>query len=151
MAEITQYMITVGNNTSVTATTQDLTAEQQKALFELQKTLPGDISISADGVVSITSQKGLALFNSFCQSNGIKDSSTQALMQIDIPGNSTLPLEGLKSASAFCASFGDGKTDPAKMSFPELMTLMLMMSYASEEERRQVLSEVKSTQMQIAM
>ncbi|MDR1457433.1 MAG: hypothetical protein LBI47_01095 [Puniceicoccales bacterium] len=151
MTEITQYTITVGNNTNVTAATQNLTAEQQKALQELQKMVPGDISISADGVVSITSQKGLALFNNFCQQNGIQDSSTNRLMELHAPEGTTLPLEGLKSASAFCASFGGGQTDPSKMSFTELMTLMLMMSYASEEERRRVLSEVKSTQMQIAM
>ncbi|MDR2602995.1 MAG: hypothetical protein LBC11_00325 [Puniceicoccales bacterium] len=150
MTEITQYQITIGNNTNVTATTNNLTTEQKKALLELQNMVPGDISISADGVVSITSQKGLALFNSFCQQNNIL-SSSDTLMQIDLPKGSSLPAEGLKSASAFCASFGGGKTDPSKMSFTELMTLMLMMSYASEEERRRVLSEAKSTQMQIAL
>ncbi|MDR2432319.1 MAG: hypothetical protein LBD34_01020, partial [Puniceicoccales bacterium] len=150
MPEIAEYRITVGNNTNVTATTKNLTAEQQKALQELQKMVPGDISISADGVVSITSQKGLALFNSFCQQNNISDTHG-ALMQIDVPEGTTLPLEGLKNASAFCTSFGRGETDPSKMSLTELMTFMLMMTYASEEEHRRVLSEVKATQLQIAM
>ncbi|MDR0693597.1 MAG: hypothetical protein LBF49_03470 [Puniceicoccales bacterium] len=150
MTEITQYTITVGSNTNVTATTRDLTAEQKKALYELQKMVPGDISISADGVVSITSQKGLALFNDFCQQNGIQDASTNKLMEINAPAGTTLSLEGLLSASAFCARFGRGKTDTSKMSFTELTTFALMMTYASEEERRRGLSEAKSAQTEIA-
>ncbi|MDR1528114.1 MAG: hypothetical protein LBS22_00805 [Puniceicoccales bacterium] len=150
MTESTQYTVTVGHNTNVTATTQDLTAEQLEALRELQRTAPGDISISAEGVITITTQKGLELFNNFCRQNNVLD-STSTLMQIEVPAGTTLPLAGLQSASAFCARFGGGETDPSKMSFVELMTLMLMMTYASEEERRRTLAEVKSVGMQIAM
>jgi hypothetical protein len=150
MTEYQNVTITVGNNTSVIATTKDLTAEQRKMLLELQRIAPGDISISPDGVVSITSKQGLALFNSFCRENNILDSS-DALMQIEVPEGTSLPMEGLNSASAFCDSFGIGGMDPSKMSFIELMTLMLMMTYASEEDRRRALAEVKVTQNQIAL
>jgi hypothetical protein len=151
MTEYQNVSITVENNTTAIATIKDLTAEQEKKLLELQKFAPGDISISPGGVVSITSQKGLALFNSFCRENNILDSSSNALMLIDMPEGSSLPLEGLKSASAFCASFGRGGTAPSQMSFTELMTLMLMMTYSSEEDRKRALAEVKVTQNQIAL
>jgi hypothetical protein len=67
-------------------------------------------------------------------------------MQIDIPKGFLLPLEGLKSASAFCARFESGQIAPSKISFVELITLMLMMICASEEDRRRALAEVKVTQ-----
>jgi hypothetical protein len=120
-------------------------------LLELQKFALGDISISPDRVVSIASQKGFALFNNFCRANNIFNSSRNALMQIDVPKGSSLPLQGLKSASAFWASFGSGEIAPSKMSFVELMTLMLMMTYSSEEDRRRALAEIKVTQNQIAL
>ncbi|MDR2778868.1 MAG: hypothetical protein LBB16_01095 [Puniceicoccales bacterium] len=150
MTELAQLTITVGNNTNVTATTVNLTEEQQQKLRELQKIVPGDISISADGIVSITSQKGLALFNNFCQTNNISNSSS-GILQIPPATASSLQLEGLKSASNFCASFGNGEMDPSKMSFTELTTLMFMMSYSSEEERHRALANVKGTQNEVAM
>ncbi|MDR1232884.1 MAG: hypothetical protein LBJ75_01295 [Puniceicoccales bacterium] len=146
-----QYTVTVGNNTNVTATTQDLTAEQQKALAELQKKAPGDISISADGVISITSRRGLSLFNSFCANNRIQDSSTNSLMKIDAPTNSPRKLlAGLKSVSAFCTNFGNGEIDPSKMNLTELMTLMFIMTYEADQEKSQALSDAKKTEMAVA-
>jgi hypothetical protein len=144
---IQQYSVTVGNNTNVTATTQDLTAEQQKELAELQKKAPGDISISADGVISIASLKGLSLFNSFCVDNGIQDSSTNSLIKIDAPTN--LPrnlLAGLKNASAFCAM----SKDPSKMSLSDIMKEVAMIMCEVDGEKNRILAEVRNTQLGVA-
>lgn len=142
MSDAVKYTITVGNNTSVTATKYEINDKQLKQLEALAQS--GDISLDkTTGIITAKTSHGLVV------AGAIVGVPIDEMMDVDgLPGEI---CRGMTHESTMAAINRFSSTNPDEMSLSELMTCMMMMVYQSESERREALQTAKGSQLLIQM
>lgn len=142
MSDAVKYTITVGNNTSVTATKYEINDKQLKQLEALAQS--GDISLDkTTGIITANTSHGLVAAGALM---GVSFDELMAIDGLSHESNKATVHESIMSSINRFSS-----TNPEDMSLSELMTCMMMMVYMSESERREALQTAKGSQLLIQM